>query len=70
MADSEFLVEMQKGNEGKNEVSCDNKFTLGVMENIGNFTGRNYCSIGVEDKDIIYLATYNVVCHGENETVL
>ena len=70
MSDLELRAEMKKGDKGEQEISCDSKFMLGMMDKLGNSTRRTYYSIGVVDKEIIYLVMDNAGGHGKDESVL
>ena len=70
MYDLELQVETIKGDEGEQDISCDSKFMLGMMDELGNYTRSTYCSIGVAGEDIIYLVMNNEGGHGKNESVL
>ena len=61
---------MKKGDEGEQNISCDSKFMLGMMDKLGNSTRSTYRSIGVVDEEIIYLVVDNAGGHGANEAVL
>ena len=61
---------MRKVDKVKQDISCDSKFMLGMMYNLGNSTRSTYRSIGVVDEEIIYVVMYNVVGHGTNKSVL
>ena len=70
MSDLELRVGMINGYKGDQEISCDSKFMLGIMDKLGNSYGSTYRSIGVVDKEIIYLVMNKVGGHGTNEAVL
>ena len=70
LSDLDLQVEMQKGDEGEQDVSCNWNFMLGFMEEIWNDTRSTQHSIGVVEEEIIYLVTDNTVGHGKNEAVL
>ena len=61
---------MRNGYEGDQEISCDSKFIIWIMDELGNSTQITYRSIGVFDKDIIYLVVDNAGGHGKNEAKL
>ena len=63
-------METRKGDEGEQDISCDSKFMLGIMDKLGNSYRSTYRSIGVVDEEIIYLVMDNVGGHGTNEAVL
>ena len=43
---------------------------LGIIYKLGNYNRSTHLSIGVVDKEIIYLVVDNAVGHGTNESVL
>ena len=55
---------MQNDGKGEKEFSCDSKFMLGVMDELGNFTWITYRIIGVANEEIIYLVMDNTGGHG------
>ena len=59
-------MDMQKLDEGEQDVSYDSNFILGVMDDIGNDTCSSYHRIGVVDKEVIYMVKDNVVGHETN----
>ena len=63
-------MERIKGEEGDQEISCDSKFMLGMMDELGNSTRSTYRSIGIIDEEIIYLVMDNMGGHGTNSAVL
>ena len=70
LSDLELQVVTIKGDKGYQDISCDSKFMLGIMDKLGNSTQITYRSIGVFDEEIIYLVTDNTGGHGTNEAVL
>ena len=60
---------MRKGEKFDQEISCDSKFILGMMDKLGNSTRSTYCSIGVANEEIIYLVIDNAAGYGTNEAV-
>ena len=66
MSDLELQVEMINGDKGENYISCYPKFMLGMMDELWNSTQSTYRSIGVVDKEVIYLVVDNVGGHGTN----
>ena len=62
-------MDIQNYDEGDQDVSCDSKFMIGVMDELGNATRITYHSIWVFDKDIIYQLMDNAGGHGKNESV-
>ena len=63
-------MEMIKGDKGDQDISFDSNFKLGIMDELRNSTRSTYRSIGLVDKDIIYLVMDNAGGHGENEAML
>ena len=61
---------MRKGEKFDQDISCDSKFILGMMDKLGNSTRSTYCSIGVANEEIIYLVIDNAAGYGTNEAVL
>ena len=66
----DLQVEMGKGDKGDQDISCVYKFMLGIMDKLGNSTRSTYRSIGVVEKEIIYLVMDNAGGYGTNEAVL
>ena len=64
MSDLELQAEMRKCDEVEQDISCDFKFMLGMIDDIGNSTQGTYRSIGVADEEIIYLVMDNAGGHG------
>ena len=46
-------METIKGDEGEQDISCDSKFMIGIIDELGNSTRSTYRSIGIVDKDNI-----------------
>ena len=63
-------VEMRKGDDGDQYISCDYKFMLGIMDELVNSTQSTYRIIGLVDEEIIYLVVDNAGGYGENRAVL
>ena len=66
LSDLDLRVEIKKGDEGEQEISCDSKFMLGIMDELGNSNRSNYHSIRVVYEYIIYLVMDNTGGHGKN----
>ena len=64
MSDLEPRMEMIKGDKGEQDISFDSNFKLGIMDELRNSTRSTYRSIGLVDKDIIYLVMDNAGGHG------
>ena len=70
LVDLDMQVKMKKGDEGEKDISCDSKFMLGIMDELGNATRNTYHSIRVADEEIIYLVMDNEGGHETNEAIL
>ena len=70
MDDLYLQVDMQKGDDGEQEILCDSKFMIGVMDELGNSTRTTYRGIGVFGEDNIDPVMGNVVGHDKNEDML
>ena len=70
MAGLGLQVEIKMSDKVEQDISCDSKFMIGIMNELGNVTQSTYFSIGVVDKEIIYLLIDNVGVHRKNGAVL
>ena len=64
MAELDLKLEMQKGYYYEQDISCDSKFMLGIMDDLGNSTQITYHNIGVVDEEIIYMVVDNTGVNG------
>ena len=70
LSDLDIQLEMIKGKEGEQDVSCYSKFMLGIMDELGNSARSTYRSIGVVYEEIIYLVIDNAGGDATNESML
>ena len=61
MAELDLKLEMQKGDYYEHDISCDSKFMLGIMDDLGNSTQITYQNIGVVYEEIIFIVVVNNV---------
>ena len=70
LSDLKLQAEMRKGDKVEQDISCDSKSMLGIMDKLGNSNRSTYRSIGVTYEEIIYLVMDNAGGDGINEAVI
>ena len=65
LSDLELRSETRKVEKGEHDISCDSKFMLGMMDELGNSIRSTYRSIGIVDEEISYMVMDKAEWYGK-----